>query len=116
MGVSTNDNISALKLGRITSQSIAILQNLKKFFNIQFKIEECHDEVYDESSSEEDEEKKQSDDSDMDDEEGEDEKSENKIHKTDKQEEVEGVKPAFGSSFIYSCIGIGLENFARKLE
>jgi RNA 3'-terminal phosphate cyclase-like protein len=34
MAVSANDNISALKLGRITSQSISMLQNLKKFFNV----------------------------------------------------------------------------------
>lgn len=30
-----------------------MLKNLKKFFNIEFKIEECQDEVYDDSSDEE---------------------------------------------------------------
>ena len=31
-----------------------MLKNLKKFFNVQFKIEECQDDVYDETSSDED--------------------------------------------------------------
>lgn len=30
-----------------------MLQNIKKFFNIHFKIEECQDEVFDVSSSDE---------------------------------------------------------------
>ena len=51
MAVSSADNISALKLGRITQQSIALLRNLKSFFNVNFKIEQCQDEVYDDSDS-----------------------------------------------------------------
>ena len=80
------------------------MRNLKKFFNTQFKIEECHDEVYDSDSSDEEENKA--------DEEGEDEKSEEKFEES----EDEGDKPKFAQSFIFSCIGIGLTNFARKAE
>lgn len=78
MAVSTGDNISALKLGRITQQSIALLRNLKSFFNVNFKIEQCQDDVYDDSSSEEE----------NDSEEGEQEQNENQIKETEE-------KPAF---------------------
>lgn len=78
MAVSAGDNISALKLGRITQQSIALLRNLKSFFNINFKIEQCQDDVYDDSSSEEENES----------EEGEQEQNENQIKDTEE-------KPAF---------------------
>jgi len=98
MSVSAADNISALKLGRITQQSVGMLRNIKQFFNVQFKIEECQDEVYD-SDSEMDEE-------------GEQEKQEEEFGAGDLGED----KPQFAKSFIYSCIGIGLTNFARKLE
>ena len=67
-----------------------MLQNIKKFFHVQFKIEECQDEVYEDSSEEE-----------------EDEDEEN-------QENVE--KPQFNQTFLFSCIGVGLKNFARKAE
>lgn len=52
MAVSSNENVSALKLGRITQQSISMLQGIKQFLNVQFKIEECQDEVYESSSDE----------------------------------------------------------------
>lgn len=78
MAVSTGDNISALKLGRITQQSIALLRNLKSFFNVNFKIEQCQDDVYDDSSSEEENGS----------EEGEQEQNENQIKETEE-------KPAF---------------------
>lgn len=78
MAVSTGDNISALKLGRITQQSIALLRNLKSFFNVNFKIEQCQDDVYDDSSSEEE----------NDSEEGEQEQNENQMKETEE-------KPAF---------------------
>ena len=93
-----------------------MLQNLRRFFNITFKIEECHDDVYNESSSDEEEEKDKSKDSDMDDEEGEDEKSEGNNKSELNKEEDNASKPTFNSSFIYSCIGIGLQNYARKIE
>jgi len=41
MALSSNDNISQIKLSRITQQSVAMLRNIKKFLNIQYKIEEC---------------------------------------------------------------------------
>lgn len=78
MAVSAGDNISALKLGRITQQSIALLRNLKAFFNVNFKIEQCQDDVYDDSSSEEENNS----------EEGEQEQNENQVKDTEE-------KPAF---------------------
>mmetsp|Transcript_16933 Transcript_16933/g.26067 ORF Transcript_16933/g.26067 Transcript_16933/m.26067 type:complete len:107 (+) Transcript_16933:763-1083(+) len=53
MAMSQGDNVSQLKLSRVTQQSVALLRNLKKFFNIQFKVEECQDEVYDSDSDSE---------------------------------------------------------------
>ncbi len=37
-----------------------MLQNVKKFFNVQFKIEEVEDDVYSESESEEEEKEEES--------------------------------------------------------
>ena len=67
---------------------MALLRNLKQFFNLQFRIERCADDVYSESDEEEEE---------------------------DKAEEAtnEQVAP-FPQTFIFSCIGIGLTNFARR--
>lgn len=39
--VSSGDAISQVKLGRVTEQSVALLRNLKQFFNLQFRIEQC---------------------------------------------------------------------------
>ena len=58
MGVSSSENISSLKLGRVTEQSIAMMRHLKLFFNVQFKIAECEDDVYSDSEDEEEEEEK----------------------------------------------------------
>jgi RNA 3'-terminal phosphate cyclase-like protein len=113
MSVSSADNICALKLGRITQQSISMLQNIKKFLNVNFKIEECQDDVYDATSSDEEEQKSNQHEGDS--EEGEEEQIE-KDQDVKIEEEEEGPKPQFGSTFIYSCIGIGLQNFARKIE
>ena len=44
------DNISSVKLSRVTEQSIQMLRHVKEFFNVQFKIKECEDDVYNESS------------------------------------------------------------------
>jgi hypothetical protein len=81
-----------------------MLKNIKKFLNVQFKIAEVEDDVYSESSEEEEEEVKES----------EEEMSEEKSLKIKEEEE----KPAaeFPKSFIFSCIGIGLTNIARKTE
>lgn len=56
MAMGAGENISAVKMGRITQQSISMLRNIKKFFSVQFKIEECHDDVYESDSSDEEKE------------------------------------------------------------
>lgn len=53
--VSSGDQISQVKLGRVTQQTVAMLRHLKTFFNLQFKIKECEDDVFAESSSDEEE-------------------------------------------------------------
>jgi len=75
-----------------------MLRNIQKFLHVTFKIEECHDDVFGDTSDEEGAE------------EGEAEQDEEQI------EESTGEKPQFATSFIYSCIGVGLQNFARKIE
>ena len=50
----------------------------------------------------------------MTDEEGEEEQSEIESQKKKVDETKE--KPKFAQTFIFSCIGIGLTNFARKTE
>lgn len=88
--LASGDNISNIKLARITQQSIQMLKHLKSFFNIQFKIKECEDDIFQSDSSEEEEEQI--------------------------QEVVDSDLPKFPKAFIFSCIGIGLQNFARKAE
>ena len=56
MALSSGDNISQAKLCRITEQSIALLRNLKSFFNITFKIKECDDDIFEKESDDEEEE------------------------------------------------------------
>jgi len=51
--LAAGDNISNIKLARITQQSITMLRHLKTFFNIQFKIKECEDDVFQSDSDEE---------------------------------------------------------------
>lgn len=89
--VSSGDGISQVKLGRVTEQSVALLRNLKSFFNLQFRIEQCTDDVYSDS----DDEDEAGDDNDDGDNE---------------------APPQFPQTFIFSCIGIGLTNFARRQE
>jgi RNA 3'-terminal phosphate cyclase len=55
MALSTGDNISQAKLCRVTQQSVQLLRNLKAFFNTQFKIKECDDDVFSDSESENEE-------------------------------------------------------------
>ena len=80
-----------------------MLRNLKKFFNINFKIEECQDDVYDSDSDGDQKSENGS-------EQGEQEQIENKVEDEDLE------KPKFQQTFIFSCIGVGLTNFARKTE
>ena len=67
-----------------------MLRHLKAFFNIQFKIKECEDDVFSDSDSEEESEQV--------------------------EELSDGPKEKFPRAFIFTCIGIGLTNFARKIE
>lgn len=53
MSLTQGDNISSLKVGgRVTQQSVAMVRNIKKFWNLEFKVEECEDEVFDSDSDE----------------------------------------------------------------
>ncbi len=90
--LASSDNISSIKLARITEQSIQVLRHLKSFFNIQYRIKECEDDVF-------------QDDSDNDDEGSAEDES---------MEDADVQK--FPKGFIFSCIGIGLTNFARKAD
>jgi hypothetical protein len=38
--------------GRVTQQSVAMMRNIKKFWNLEYKIEECEDEVFESDSDE----------------------------------------------------------------
>lgn len=81
---------------------------MKAFFNVNFKIEQCQDEVYDSDSSSSENEGNSSGS-----EEGESEQIEDQVKE---KEEDSAEKPAFAQTFIFSCIGIGLTNFARRIE
>ena len=90
--LASSENISSIKLSRITEQSIQMLRYLKQFFNIQYKIKECEDDVFQSDSDDND---------------------------SEAEEEGNGEKddvPKFPKGFIFSCIGVGLTNFARKAE
>ena len=107
MSLTSADNVSTIKVGRVTQQSVAMLKHIKQFINVQFKIEEVEDDVYSEDSEDEDEEVKGD---------GEDEMSESASEKSKKEEKEGKTQLAFPKSFIFSCIGIGLTNIARKTE
>ena len=55
MSLTSAENVSTIKVGRVTQQSVAMLKHIKQFVNVQFKIEEVEDDVYseDEDSDEE---------------------------------------------------------------
>jgi hypothetical protein len=89
--LASSDNISSIKLARITEQSIQVLRHLKSFFNIQYRIKECEDDVF-------------QDDSENDEDSAEDESM------------ADADVPKFPKGFIFSCIGVGLTNFARKSD
>ena len=87
--VSSGDAISQVKLGRVTEQSVSLLRHLKQFFNLQFRIEQCQDDVYSSESEDEPEEA---------------------------AAEGDQGQVKFPQTFIFSCIGLGLTNFARRQE
>ena len=74
-----------------------MLRNIKDFFKIEFRIEECDDDVFD------------SDDEEMD-EAGEHEMLEDQMDNKDEPND------AFPKTFIFSCLGVGMTNYARKTE
>ena len=56
MSLTSAENVSTIKVGRVTQQSVAMLKHIKQFVNVQFKIEEVEDDVYSEDSDSDDEE------------------------------------------------------------
>jgi hypothetical protein len=84
-----------------------MLKHIKAFLNVQFKIEEVEDDVYSESESEEEEEESKGED---------DSESASEQPKKKESKGGESGPLAFPKSFIFSCIGIGLTNIARKTE
>jgi len=109
MSLTSAENVSTIKVGRVTQQSVAMLKHIKQFVNVQFKIEEVEDDVYseDEDSDEEEESKGDGEDEEM---------SESASEKSIKVQKEAKTQIAFPKSFIFSCIGIGLTNIARKTE
>jgi len=104
MSLAASDNISSIKIGRITQQSISMLKNIKAFVNVQFKITEVEDDVYSSNDSEEEEVKEKNE-------------SDSQMSESEASEVVVKKSSAeFPKSFIFSCIGIGLSNIARKAE
>ena len=91
-----------------------MLKNIKAFINVQFKISEVEDDVYSSSESEDEEQEEES--------KGEEESDASDFvkPKKDKSSHKEGMKTGgpseFPKAFIFSCIGIGLTNIARKME
>ena len=102
MSLASDDSICSIKIGRITQQSIQMLKNIKAFINVQFKIEEVEDDVYSDDSSDDDKA------------EGDEESDSGLVSK--QPEKSEKSKLEFPKSFIFSCIGVGLTNIARKTE
>ncbi len=75
-----------------------MLRNIKKFFNVQFKITECEDDVFSSDS------------------ESEEDPAESSIEEKPSTKKSENSTVDFPKTFIFSCIGIGLTNIARKTE
>ena len=89
-----------------------MLKNIKAFINVQFKISEVEDDVYSSSESEEDEQEQEES-------KGDEESDVSDFIKPKKEKAT--IAPAggpteFPKAFIFSCIGIGLTNIARKME
>ena len=58
ISLTSAENVSTIKVGRVTQQSVAMLKHIKQFVNVQFKIEEVEDDVYSEDSDDDEEEVK----------------------------------------------------------
>ena len=87
-----------------------MLKHIKAFLNVQFKISEVEDDVYSSDSESEGEEEEPEGDQ--------EEKSSDESQESEKPKVIKQKGPAhtFPKSFIFSCIGIGLTNIARKTE
>jgi RNA 3'-terminal phosphate cyclase len=65
MSLTSAENVSTIKVGRVTQQSVAMLKHIKQFVNVQFKIEEVEDDVYSEDSDDDEEVKGDGEDEEM---------------------------------------------------
>jgi hypothetical protein len=92
MSLSNNNNISKLKLGRISQHTMGLLRLIHKLLGVKFKIEEIEKDDYDEEYNEDEEIEEYNDD------------------------EVEYDIPDkvdIPNRLMFSCVGIGLKNIAR---
>lgn len=55
MALSSNNNISKLKLGRLSQHTMGLLRLIHKLLGVKFKIEEIEKDDYEEEYNEEDE-------------------------------------------------------------
>jgi hypothetical protein len=55
MALTSNEDISSLKIGRVTQQSQTILRLIHQFFGLKFKITECEDDIFNDDDEEEEE-------------------------------------------------------------
>ncbi|CAI2369953.1 unnamed protein product [Moneuplotes crassus] len=102
MGLSNAENTSEIKLPSNIIQSdymMNTLRYLNKFFSVKFKISECEDDERDSESDDNEENPKTEEITDKDDD----------LYK--KADEI--PRPEF---HIFSCLGFGLQNMARKTE
>lgn len=65
MSLTSAENVSTIKVGRVTQQSVAMLKHIKQFVNVQFKIEEVEDDVYSEDEDSDEESKGDGEDEEM---------------------------------------------------
>jgi transcriptional regulator with XRE-family HTH domain len=103
MSLSNNNNISKLKLGRISQHTMGLLRLIHKLLGVKFKIEEIEKDDYDEEVED--------DDMDVEDMEDMDDDEEDKLNKIDKIDKVDKVD--IPNRLMFSCVGIGLKNIAR---
>ena len=122
MVLSRGDNACQLKVGsRVTQQSILMMRLIDRFFKVQFKIQECQDDLFvddeDDDSDESNENEGKDKDSNGDEEMGEDEQSEDVLEKKEKDETEDGAeKLKFSKTFVFACLGISYTNIARKTD
>lgn len=79
-----------------------MLRNIKKFWKTEFNITECEDEVYEDSDSDQEMNKQ-------------DEAGENEVEE-DKFDEKQAEEIHLPKTFIFSCLGVNMSNYARKTE